>query len=288
MGDRLGLHFGEPSAGEGAEAAELLLVVEEHMPELVGERLRSLGLGEVWANRDAPTKEVRLAVGRRAVSSEEREALRSHLFGEPVPQRRGCHAFEQARQDLGKVWAVGLGDVEHVDDAKAAQHSGESGTLLLVGLVDATTSRHARCEDRDPPLALLHLVTECLPRSISAKAGRIGPLAENQQNVPGAVVVEPACDVEHLHPVLAGDEGFDRFDHALVRLGQLVVRWCRHRVLLSVRRLSKASPCWPKRTPARAAAGSRDGRARARTGAQRRLAATLDAGVGRATRRVPR
>ena len=110
-----------------------------------------------------------------------------------------------------------------MDDAKAAQHSGDLFVLLPVGLLGRTASRHARCEDRDPLLALLHLASECLPRSISAKAGRIGPLAENQQNVPGAVVVEASRDGEHLNPVLAANQLLDRSRELAVGLGEMLV-----------------------------------------------------------------
>ena len=52
VGDGLRLDLGKSSAGKAPETARLRPVVEKDVPELVGEGLGGLGLGEVRTNRD--------------------------------------------------------------------------------------------------------------------------------------------------------------------------------------------------------------------------------------------
>ena len=140
VGDRLGLDFGlAATSGGGRIVGEAVLVVGADVPELVGQSLGGLRWVDVIANPDDARCEVGVAVGAEPTGSAlDPEAVVADKACQVFPEPVGTFPRELSRFGVGQWLAVGLGDVEDVDDLNLDLSSGRgvrcgSGSVAVFG-----------------------------------------------------------------------------------------------------------------------------------------------------------
>ena len=222
--DEVGDGLGFDLADGAVEAVAAVGLVEQDVGEFVGGGLGLLGGGEVVADGDGALGVVGDAVGVGVAvghgADGEGVALGPDHLGEAVGDAVGVVAVEEVDRRLGERVAVGLGDVEDVDDLEAAEDAG--GFVACVVGVAVCSAVGAGGEDGDALLAASDLSAEGLPGPVSGDVGGVGLLQEDQQQVVERVRAEPAGGVEESLPVLAGGEVLDGGDESVVRLGETV------------------------------------------------------------------
>ena len=254
MGDGLSLDLGDATTRHRlvVRAGEAGLVIGADVAHLVGEGLDGLGGVDVLADADGAVVEAGVSVGAVAVPAFEGEAVVVSEQREVGPEVLGFGAGEQTR--IGRErGAVGLADVEDVDDAEPAQHlrgvtTGIGRRLDGCGRVGAV---EAGSEDRDALLAVAHVAAELVPGAVSGDAGGLGELDADEDDVGRAVVGHPGSDGEHPLPGVAVGEVVDCGGELLVQRDEPVgpcgcARRCAHQVRLPAQ-TGSVQPSYPAR-----------------------------------------
>lgn len=179
VGDGLGFDFADVAVGAVARGG----VVQEDVGEFVGGGLGLLGGREVAAHGDGPVGVVGDAVGVLVAGGHGAEfegvAVGSDNGGESVGDVVGVVAVEEVDGGCGERVAVGLGDVEDVDDLEAAQDAG--GLVGLLVVVAAAVG--AGGEDGDALFAAADLPAERLPGAVAGDLGGVGSLGVDEEEV---------------------------------------------------------------------------------------------------------
>ena len=224
-------------------------IVHQHVRQLVRERLDLRSRVHVLPHRYRAL----LIVGHAVRAGDHPlvwhpqhlEPRAANLPGQPVPQPRGCFAFQQRRSGRNWQWfSVGLGGIPHVgrpgsDHPRAHHLAGlrrlprpEPPPRARIGRGrGGEPARHGR-EDHVARLALHHLPTEPLPLPVPGNQGGEGfghaaclergfVLHPDQHRVVERPRPEPRREGERLPPVVTRDQRLDRAGQLLVQLVEL-------------------------------------------------------------------
>lgn len=197
-------------------ALEQPLAVQEHVSELVRERLARLGTRDVGANRHRVAQVARASIRASELLTLDGEPGRLDLGYQALPQPLGTCTAENLSAHLEQVLSFGLRDVENVDDGEAAHVALRD--LLAALLVDLGAFSTTWAEDSDSLLTFSDLPPEALPRAVSGDLRRVGTLRGDECDVEEAIAVKPGCHLEHPLSVLSARDRIHRRDELLLCL----------------------------------------------------------------------